>query len=215
MSLGSNATRTLLGSHGNASASEDFSPIIEKEPAMLDAANARSTRSAEVWDVITEYFRSRKSFIPEGMKVYGAQMAFKSRLSREDWVELMDCEPRDTVTLVEKLFKAWYQHQELEERFRELLFVRSPSRTSPSIISDHDRQLESEVVHIDEAHAEPGPVVQTYDVLAGSAHAACKLHMLGACQKGDSCEFSHDLGDSYENVCKYFRKVCIVIAMMG
>lgn len=40
-----------------------------------------------------------------------------------------------------------------------------------------------------------------------TAHVPCKFFRQGACQAGDACPFSHDLGAAAENVCKYFAKV--------
>ncbi|KAK7409107.1 hypothetical protein QQX98_008715 [Neonectria punicea] len=39
-----------------------------------------------------------------------------------------------------------------------------------------------------------------------TAHVPCKFFRQGACQAGNACPFSHDLGAAAENVCKYFAK---------
>lgn len=39
----------------------------------------------------------------------------------------------------------------------------------------------------------------------------CKFFRQGACQAGNACPFSHDLGAAAENVCKYFAKVSHVL----
>ncbi|KAH7327730.1 hypothetical protein B0I35DRAFT_447899 [Stachybotrys elegans] len=39
-----------------------------------------------------------------------------------------------------------------------------------------------------------------------TAHVPCKFFRQGACQAGNSCPFSHDLGAAAENICKYFAK---------
>ncbi|ROT37787.1 hypothetical protein SODALDRAFT_174317 [Sodiomyces alkalinus F11] len=40
-----------------------------------------------------------------------------------------------------------------------------------------------------------------------TSHVPCKFYRQGACQAGNACPFSHDLGASAETVCKYFAKV--------
>ncbi|KAK0625130.1 hypothetical protein B0T17DRAFT_492080 [Bombardia bombarda] len=39
-----------------------------------------------------------------------------------------------------------------------------------------------------------------------TSHVPCKFFRQGACQAGNACPFSHDLGNAAENVCKYFAK---------
>ncbi|CAK7232344.1 hypothetical protein SBRCBS47491_008237 [Sporothrix bragantina] len=39
-----------------------------------------------------------------------------------------------------------------------------------------------------------------------TAHVPCKFFRQGACQAGNSCPFSHDIGTAIETVCKYFAK---------
>lgn len=39
-----------------------------------------------------------------------------------------------------------------------------------------------------------------------TSHVPCKFFRQGACQAGNACPFSHDLGAAAENVCKYFAK---------
>ncbi|KAL2751836.1 hypothetical protein ACRALDRAFT_2114743 [Sodiomyces alcalophilus JCM 7366] len=39
-----------------------------------------------------------------------------------------------------------------------------------------------------------------------TSHVPCKFYRQGACQAGNACPFSHDLGASAETVCKYFAK---------
>jgi cleavage and polyadenylation specificity factor subunit 4 len=41
-----------------------------------------------------------------------------------------------------------------------------------------------------------------------TSHVPCKFFRQGACQAGNACPFSHDLGSAAETVCKYFAKVC-------
>lgn len=43
--------------------------------------------------------------------------------------------------------------------------------------------------------------------LADTSHVPCKFYRQGACQAGNACPFSHDLGIAAETVCKYFAKV--------
>jgi hypothetical protein len=40
-----------------------------------------------------------------------------------------------------------------------------------------------------------------------TSHVPCKFFRQGACQAGNACPFSHDLGAASETVCKYFAKV--------
>jgi hypothetical protein len=40
-----------------------------------------------------------------------------------------------------------------------------------------------------------------------TSHVPCKFFRQGACQAGNACPFSHDLGSAAETVCKYFAKV--------
>lgn len=40
-----------------------------------------------------------------------------------------------------------------------------------------------------------------------TSHVPCKFFRQGACQAGNACPFSHDIGASAETVCKYFAKV--------
>ncbi|KAK0750640.1 hypothetical protein B0T18DRAFT_323191 [Schizothecium vesticola] len=42
--------------------------------------------------------------------------------------------------------------------------------------------------------------------LADTSHVPCKFYRQGACQAGNACPFSHDLGIAAETVCKYFAK---------
>lgn len=44
-------------------------------------------------------------------------------------------------------------------------------------------------------------------LLADTSHVPCKFFRQGACQAGNACPFSHDLGTASENICKYFAKV--------
>ncbi|KAK3290811.1 uncharacterized protein B0H64DRAFT_48095 [Chaetomium fimeti] len=39
-----------------------------------------------------------------------------------------------------------------------------------------------------------------------TSHVPCKFFRQGACQAGNACPFSHDLGSASETVCKYFAK---------
>ncbi|KAF3800152.1 hypothetical protein GCG54_00015532 [Colletotrichum gloeosporioides] len=39
-----------------------------------------------------------------------------------------------------------------------------------------------------------------------TSHVPCKFFRQGACQAGNACPFSHDLGAAAENICKYFAK---------
>ncbi|KAL5627486.1 hypothetical protein BROUX41_003639 [Berkeleyomyces rouxiae] len=39
-----------------------------------------------------------------------------------------------------------------------------------------------------------------------TSHVPCKFFRQGACQAGNACPFSHDIGAAAENVCKYFAK---------
>jgi hypothetical protein len=39
-----------------------------------------------------------------------------------------------------------------------------------------------------------------------TSHVPCKFFRQGACQAGNACPFSHDLGSAAETVCKYFAK---------
>lgn len=39
-----------------------------------------------------------------------------------------------------------------------------------------------------------------------TSHVPCKFFRQGACQAGNACPFSHDLGNATENICKYFAK---------
>ncbi|OIW26287.1 hypothetical protein CONLIGDRAFT_468677 [Coniochaeta ligniaria NRRL 30616] len=39
-----------------------------------------------------------------------------------------------------------------------------------------------------------------------TSHVPCKFFRQGACQAGNACPFSHDLGHAAETVCKYFAK---------
>ncbi|KIH93374.1 spindle poison sensitivity protein [Sporothrix brasiliensis 5110] len=39
-----------------------------------------------------------------------------------------------------------------------------------------------------------------------TSHVPCKFFRQGACQAGNSCPFSHDIGTAIETVCKYFAK---------
>ncbi|KAM0513184.1 hypothetical protein ACHAPE_008030 [Trichoderma viride] len=39
-----------------------------------------------------------------------------------------------------------------------------------------------------------------------TSHVPCKFFRQGACQAGNACPFSHDLGNAAENICKYFAK---------
>ncbi|TQV98384.1 hypothetical protein V2A60_007872 [Cordyceps javanica] len=39
-----------------------------------------------------------------------------------------------------------------------------------------------------------------------TAHVPCKFYRQGACQAGNACPFSHELGVASETVCKYFAK---------
>ncbi|PHH87175.1 hypothetical protein CDD83_9213 [Cordyceps sp. RAO-2017] len=39
-----------------------------------------------------------------------------------------------------------------------------------------------------------------------TSHVPCKFFRQGACQAGNACPFSHDIGASAETVCKYFAK---------
>ncbi|KAI9149974.1 Protein cps3 [Paramyrothecium foliicola] len=39
-----------------------------------------------------------------------------------------------------------------------------------------------------------------------TSHVPCKFFRQGACQAGNACPFSHDLGTAAETVCKYFAK---------
>ncbi|KAH7349630.1 hypothetical protein B0T11DRAFT_332683 [Plectosphaerella cucumerina] len=39
-----------------------------------------------------------------------------------------------------------------------------------------------------------------------TSHVPCKFFRQGACQAGNACPFSHDIGNSAETVCKYFAK---------
>ncbi|KJZ73447.1 hypothetical protein HIM_07241 [Hirsutella minnesotensis 3608] len=41
---------------------------------------------------------------------------------------------------------------------------------------------------------------------ADTSHVPCKFFRQGACQAGNACPFSHDIGASAETVCKYFAK---------
>ncbi|EFX03469.1 spindle poison sensitivity protein [Grosmannia clavigera kw1407] len=45
-----------------------------------------------------------------------------------------------------------------------------------------------------------------------TAHVPCKFFRQGACQAGNSCPFSHDIGAATETVCKYFAKVTYVLS---
>jgi hypothetical protein len=40
-----------------------------------------------------------------------------------------------------------------------------------------------------------------------TSHVPCKFFRQGACQAGNACPFSHDLGAAADNICKYFAKV--------
>ena len=40
-----------------------------------------------------------------------------------------------------------------------------------------------------------------------TSHVPCKFFRQGACQAGNACPFSHDLGHASETICKYFAKV--------
>ncbi|KAJ2890791.1 hypothetical protein MKZ38_001338 [Zalerion maritima] len=42
-----------------------------------------------------------------------------------------------------------------------------------------------------------------------TSHVPCKFFRQGGCQAGKTCPFSHDLGASAENICKYFAKVSV------
>uniref|UniRef100_A0A8H7MZF7 C3H1-type domain-containing protein n=1 Tax=Bionectria ochroleuca TaxID=29856 RepID=A0A8H7MZF7_BIOOC len=39
-----------------------------------------------------------------------------------------------------------------------------------------------------------------------TSHVPCKFFRQGACQAGNACPFSHDLGAAADNICKYFAK---------
>ncbi|OLN96913.1 Protein cps3, partial [Colletotrichum chlorophyti] len=39
-----------------------------------------------------------------------------------------------------------------------------------------------------------------------TSHVPCKFFRQGACQAGNACPFSHDLGAASDNICKYFAK---------
>lgn len=44
-------------------------------------------------------------------------------------------------------------------------------------------------------------------IATDTSHVPCKFFRQGACQAGNACPFSHDLGAAAETVCKYFAKV--------
>ncbi|KAH8895923.1 hypothetical protein GQ53DRAFT_743875 [Thozetella sp. PMI_491] len=55
----------------------------------------------------------------------------------------------------------------------------------------------------------PVPGAQRFDgprSPPNTSHVPCKFFRQGACQAGNACPFSHDLGAAAENVCKYFAK---------
>ncbi|KAK3345826.1 hypothetical protein B0T25DRAFT_460843 [Lasiosphaeria hispida] len=55
----------------------------------------------------------------------------------------------------------------------------------------------------------PAPGGQRFDgprSPPNTSHVPCKFFRQGACQAGNACPFSHDLGTASETVCKYFAK---------
>lgn len=56
------------------------------------------------------------------------------------------------------------------------------------------------------------PPADADNTIPDTSHVPCKFFRQGACQAGNACPFSHDLGTSAETVCKYFAKVRETIA---
>lgn len=57
---------------------------------------------------------------------------------------------------------------------------------------------------------EPATLVLICPLKLDTSHVPCKFFRQGACQAGNACPFSHDLGSAAETVCKYFAKVCVL-----
>lgn len=51
------------------------------------------------------------------------------------------------------------------------------------------------------------PVFRLTLIVIDTSHVPCKFFRQGACQAGNACPFSHDLGAASETICKYFAKV--------
>lgn len=67
------------------------------------------------------------------------------------------------------------------------------------------------VAHDLEKHRRLRPVVRLTEFLIDTSHVPCKFFRQGACQAGNACPFSHDLGAASETICKYFAKVRYII----
>ncbi|KAK0373173.1 hypothetical protein CLIM01_09450 [Colletotrichum limetticola] len=96
----------------------------------------------------------------------------------------------------------------------------------PSTNGSEYRHMRSNSLNIQQQNGHPSPILSPMASNASTASAArfdgprsppstspClsastppSLHRRGACQAGNACPFSHDLGSAAENICKYFAK---------
>ncbi|KAK2037453.1 hypothetical protein LZ31DRAFT_481083 [Colletotrichum somersetense] len=95
----------------------------------------------------------------------------------------------------------------------------------PSTNGPEYRHMRSGSLNIQQQNGHPSPIMSPMPSTASTAsasasaarfdgprsppntsHVPCKFFRQGACQAGNACPFSHDLGAAAENICKYFAK---------